>query len=97
MNDAESRLETLPQPIPVSRLTPSSSAKCQPHVCSTQVPTPGNVTTYRQRYYVCAKSWRPDGGDPSQLQQPSGTDAGVTDTTPGPIFFYMGNEGDVLL
>eukprot|EP00198_Chlamydomonas_reinhardtii_P013425 XP_001702762.1 predicted protein [Chlamydomonas reinhardtii] len=46
-----------------------------------RVPPAGDVTTFPQRYFVCASHW--------QRENPDGT--------PGPIFFYLGNEADVTL
>ncbi|KAG2446301.1 hypothetical protein HXX76_000889 [Chlamydomonas incerta] len=46
-----------------------------------RVPPAGDVATFPQRYFVCASHW--------QRENPDGT--------PGPVFFYLGNEADVTL
>ncbi|KAG2433173.1 hypothetical protein HYH02_012716 [Chlamydomonas schloesseri] len=46
-----------------------------------RVPPAGDITTFPQRYFVCASHWQRE----------------TADGTPGPVFFYLGNEADVTL
>ena len=47
-----------------------------------QAPPPDDVTTYKQRYFVCDKFWHKES---------------LLGSKKGPIFFYLGNEADVTL
>ena len=60
--------------------TPAAAPPPAPSPYPLQGPSDMGLTTFPQRYYVCANYWQAD-----------------EHGHPGPIFFYLGNEADVLL
>jgi hypothetical protein len=65
-------------------------------------PAPGAVTTFQQRFLVFDKFWTSSSSsgptEPAEFPAPESAAASASAAAPrGPIFFYVGNEGDVEL